>query len=86
MVNLIEEHHLMPKTFGGKATEPIHKICHRKIHATFTERELKNEYHTWPKIRSHEEIAKFVKWVSKKHPDFYDSSVETNSRYGKRRR
>ena len=76
----------MPKTFGGRDTEPIHKICHRKIHATFTERELKNEYHTWPALLGHEEIAKFIKWVAKKDPDFYDSSVESNRRYGKRRR
>ena len=82
----IDKHHLIPKTFGGKDTELIHKICHRKLHATFTERELLNFYHTWERIKDHSEIEKFVKWVSKKPSDYYSSTEETNERYGKRRR
>ena len=53
----IDEHHLIPKTFKGKAKEPLHKICHRKIHATFTERELLKHYHTWERLREHENIT-----------------------------
>ena len=36
----VDKHHLVPKTRGGKDKFLIHKICHRKIHATFTEKEL----------------------------------------------
>jgi hypothetical protein len=79
-----DDHHLIPKTFKGKETVRLHKICHRKIHATFTERELLNYFHTVERLREHDEIAKFIKWVAKKDPDFYDSSRETTNRRGKR--
>ena len=81
----IEGHHLIPKTFGGKETEDVHRICHQKIHSTFSERDLKNEFFTWDKIRSHEEIEKFVKWVRKKSPEFYIKSDDTGERRAKRR-
>ena len=64
-IELIELHHLIPKTFGGKITIPIHKICHRKIHATFTERELEKVYNTPEKIVNNPIIRAFVHWVSK---------------------
>ena len=82
---LIEYHHLVPKTFGGRDTFPIHKVCHRKIHATFTERELLNYYHTWDRIVEHSEFEKFIKWIQKKPIDFYSSSDETQNRRSKRR-
>ena len=82
----IDDHHLIPKTFKGKETITMHKICHRKLHATFTEREMAKYYHTIERLLEHEEIQKFVKWVSKKPPEYYDSSKETNIRKNKRRR
>jgi hypothetical protein len=82
----VDEHHLIPKTFGGKAKEPIHKICHRKLHTVFTEREMLNTYHTWAVIREHEEIKTFIAWVAKKDPAFYISSKDTTARKAKRRR
>lgn len=81
-----DDHHLIPKTFGGKETIPLHKICHNKIHHTFSERELKNYYHTIDRILENEEIQKFVKWVSKKPPEFYDGNKDTSRRNSKRRR
>ena len=63
---MVDEHHLVPKTFGGKETFTLHRICHRKIHATFTERELLNYYNTFERLRDHTEIQKFVAWVKKK--------------------
>jgi hypothetical protein len=35
-----EAHHLIPKSKGGRATEYLHKICHRQIHALFTDTQL----------------------------------------------
>ncbi len=82
----IDEHHLIPKTFKGKEKFPLHRICHRKIHATFTERELDKYYHTWERILEDENIQSFVRWVSKKEPGFYSGSKETQGRKSKRRR
>ena len=70
----ISGHHLIPKCKGGKEVIPIHKICHRKIHATFTEKELERTYNTIAKLRQHEEIIKFRKWLRNKDPDFYVGS------------
>lgn len=71
-------HHLIPLSKGGKHTPTVlmHKICHNKIHAVFTEAELRQYYHTIERLLEHEEIARFVKWVQKKEPEFYDGSVK----------
>lgn len=71
-----DEHHLTPKTFGGKIKILIHKVCHRKIHSIFTERELLTIYNNIDKILEHDEIKKFIKWVSKKEVSFYISSKD----------
>ena len=81
---LVEEHHLTPKMKKGKDTVHIHKICHRKIHATFDEKSLATYYNTFDRLREHEEIKKFIKWISKKPLDYYDGSDETAERHGKR--
>ena len=83
---LNSSHHLVPKTFKGKETVDLHNICHQKLHSVFTEREMLQYYHTIERILEHEEIQKFVKWVSKKDPEFYSSNDETQTRKGKRRR
>lgn len=90
----MELHHLKPATFSTRTKEVhdknnlvlIHRICHRKIHATFCERELLSHYHTVERIREHEEIIKFVKWISKKPVEFYDKCEETTDRKSKRKR
>ena len=84
--SMVDEHHLVPKTFGGKETFTLHRICHRKIHATFTERELLNYYHTFERIREHSEFQKFIAWVKKKPIDYYSGTDETQARKSKRRR
>lgn len=70
-------HHLLPLSKGGKGTTTIllHKICHDKIHSVFTEMELKRYYNSIERLKENEEIANFIKWVSKKEPQFYDKSV-----------
>ena len=82
----IDEHHLIQKAFKGKDTITMHKICHRKLHATITEREMKSYYFTVERLLENEEIQKFVKWVSKKDPEYYSGSKETTGRKKKRRR
>lgn len=80
----VELHHLIPKTFKGRVMVPLHKICHQKIHATFSERELLNYYHTFERLLEHEQIQKFVMWVKKKALDFYDKNDDTAARRRKR--
>lgn len=70
-------HHLLPLSRGGKGTETIllHKICHDKIHSVLSEAELQRHYTTIEALRGHEEIARFIRWVRNKPPEFYDRSV-----------
>ena len=70
----VDEHHLIPKSQGGKTKALIHRICHRKIHATFSERELAQNFSNWPALAVHPEIATFLRWVANKPPTFYDNS------------
>lgn len=79
----IDRHHLIPKTFKGKEQFPIHKICHRKIHSAFTERELLQGYHTWDALRAHAEIAAFIAWVARKPPGFYTRTYTSNKKKGR---
>ena len=72
----IDKHHLVPKSRGGKETEYLHKICHRKIHSIWSNKELEREFNDPEKIKEHEEIKKFIKFVSKKEPDFYDKNEQ----------
>ena len=84
----IDEHHLVPKSEGGKYSEKvlIHRVCHDKIHSTWTDSELAGEYHTIDRIKSHPEIEKFVKWISKKPPEFYIKTKSSNEKKKKVKR
>ncbi|MGZ8924579.1 MAG: HNH endonuclease [Nitrososphaeraceae archaeon] len=84
--SLIQFHHLIPKTFKGKTGILTHKMCHQKLHATLSEREMLNYYHTVDRLLEHEEIQKFVKWVQNKPIDFYDKNDDTTARHKKRKR
>jgi len=66
----VEEHHLVPKSLGGRETIRMHRICHRKIHAELTERELRDVYASVEALREHPAIAAFIRWVSRKPPEF----------------
>lgn len=84
--NSIDKHHFIPKCKGGKATELVHVICHRKIHSLFTEAECAKEYSDPERVRSHPEMEKFIKWISKKDPLFNDHHRDHKDRKVKRRR
>ena len=67
----VEWHHLVPKSEGGRTIAPVHPICHRTIHATLPNAELARTYADPEVLRAHPDIARFVRWVAGKHPDFH---------------
>lgn len=73
-------HHLVPKSRGGRETQVLHRICHRQIHALFSEAELEKSYPTIPQLLEHPAIRKFVAWVRKKPPGFYDGTRKSGLR------
>lgn len=82
----VEDHHLVPKTYKGRETVPLHPICHRKIHSVLSERELKDRFHTVEALRAHPDIAAFVTWLAKKPPDFYERTATSRALKDKGRR
>ena len=62
------DHHMVPKSRGGKTTETICSDCHKAIHAHFTNKELEETYHTPEALLAHEGFAKQVKFISKQDP------------------
>ncbi|OYQ35003.1 restriction endonuclease [Niveispirillum lacus] len=66
----VEDHHLLPRSQGGKQTVPLHRVCHRKIHAELSEKELARGYTTLEALRAHPDIAAFIDWVARKPPEF----------------
>ncbi|MEM7690201.1 MAG: hypothetical protein AAF291_14375 [Pseudomonadota bacterium] len=61
----------MPKSKKGRSTVPVHPICHKTIHTTFTNAELARIGDDSDRVRANEAVAKFVKWVANKPPDFH---------------
>jgi hypothetical protein len=71
-----DEHHLLPKSQGGRTKFLVHRVCHRKIHATLSEKVLARDYSDWVALRAHPEIKKFIEWLANKPPEFNDRSVK----------
>ena len=67
-----DAHHLVPKSKGGRHTEYLHRICHRQIHALFTEAELAREFYTVEALQAHPEMGRFLAWVRSKPADFFE--------------
>jgi len=67
----IQWHHPVPRSKKGRKTVPVHPICHKTIHAIFTNAELARIGDDPARLREHDGIAKFVRWVSSKPPDFH---------------
>lgn len=66
----LNEHHLIPRMYGGVEKHVMHRVCHSKIHSIFSEAELAAVYHTFEKLREHPDVRSFIKWVRKQDPEF----------------
>ena len=67
----VEWHHLVPKSEGGRATAPVHPICHRTIHALVGNAELAREYADVEALRARPDMAQYLRWIADKPPDFH---------------
>ncbi|MGD9507271.1 MAG: HNH endonuclease [Geminicoccaceae bacterium] len=67
----VDRHHFLPRAEGGRVAAPVHRICHRKLHTLWSERELAQLYATPEAIRSHPEIWRFVRWLRGRPPEFW---------------
>lgn len=67
----LQWHHPVPKAKRGRVRVPVHPICHRTIHATFTNAELAKMGDNRAVLLENEAIAKFLRWIAKKPSDFH---------------
>ena len=67
----IEWHHPVPKSKKGRVKVPVHPICHRAIHANFTNAQLARIGTDRDALLTDETLARFVEWVADKPPDFH---------------
>ena len=65
----VEYHHPVPKSRGGRETVPVHPICHRTLHQTLSNKDL--ELLSLADLRANADIARFLKWIAGKDPDFH---------------
>lgn len=61
------DHHLVPKSRGGKVTETVCSDCHRAIHAMFSNKELERQYNTCEALLSHEKFSRMASFISKQN-------------------
>jgi 5-methylcytosine-specific restriction protein A len=65
----LTDHHLIPRSLGGKKIISICPECHRSIHAFFTNKELAKKYNNIITLLSDEKFLKHIKWISKQNPN-----------------
>ena len=68
---VVEYHHPIPKSRGGRETVAIHPICHRTLHRTFSNAELSVFGDSAAAIRADPRIGRFLVWIANKEPDFH---------------
>jgi len=62
------DHHLVPKSRGGKETTTLCRDCHRAIHATFSNKELERAYSTREALLGHEAFRRMIDFIAKQDP------------------
>jgi hypothetical protein len=68
----VDRHHWQPKSWGGREAQPLHLICHRKLHTLFSEKELATTFDTPEAVRQHPQMQIFIQWVRRRPPEFID--------------
>lgn len=61
----------MPRAKRGRETVPVHPICHRAIHANFTNAALARLGGDRAALLANPALAKFVGWIADKPADFH---------------
>jgi 5-methylcytosine-specific restriction endonuclease McrA len=62
------DHHMVPRSRGGKSTETICADCHKSIHACFTNKELEETFHTVEALLTNEMFSGMIRFISKQDP------------------
>ena len=67
----VQQHHPVPKSKKGRETVPVHPICHKTIHANFTNAQLARIGDQREVVIADEDVSRFLRWIADKPPDFH---------------
>lgn len=67
----VQWHHFIPRSRGGRATVPVHPICHSALHSAFTNTELAAFGEDVETLRRQAPLETFLRWIDGKPPDFH---------------
>lgn len=59
----LQEHHLIPENRAESPTVTLCRPCHEQVHATFTNEELREEYHTVEALRAADRLSGYLSWI-----------------------
>ena len=62
------DHHMVPRSRGGRLTTTLCRDCHHAVHAQFTNKELEAEYNTVEALMSDERFCKTVAFIKRQDP------------------
>lgn len=70
---LLTEHHLVPRSQGRRRGVKVTELptallcgpCHKFLHRTFSNAELAQDYSAIDTLLEHEDVRRFVAWISK---------------------
>ncbi|WFD11518.1 HNH endonuclease [Tepidibacter hydrothermalis] len=81
------QHHLTPREEGGKfmPTANLCIICHKQIHALYTNKELAQRLYTIQLLKNDEKVSKYLKWIKKQPPTTILKVKKSNEIKRKRR-
>ena len=82
---LPSDHHLIPRSRGGRVTKTICKDCHGAVHATFSNKDLEKTYHTVEALLGHPTFAKQIEFLRKQDPRRRYRMIRTKKRQKDRR-
>lgn len=55
--------------------------CHTQVHALFSEKQLAASYHSIAALRQHQDMGKFIEWISGKAENFIPRTLTSTSKY-----
>lgn len=73
------DHHLVPKSRGGKRTALICSDCHSAIHALFTNKELERSYGTVESLLADQRFRRALAFIKKQGPRRRNRSVRSSA-------
>ena len=76
----LDRHHWIPRTRGGRDQDTVHRVCHKMVHRLFGEAELAAAYADPEALRAHPEMARFIKWVRRKPPEYLGRAARPRGR------